>query len=302
MVVGLQSHAAAATLTIFHADSLSAYVSAVAEKFRATHPDLEVRREGSGSLDAIRKVSDLGKPCDLVITADARLLGEPHRGLAPWSVAFAGNSLGLLYTGTSAGADRIDQRNWYKVLLSNGVRYGHSNPERDPAGYWTLIAWQLAERFYHEPGLAAKLAASRSVAGIRPHNIDLIALLESGELDYYFGYASDARLGKLRFLALPDQINLSDPARAADYANAHVDVGTGERSKHITGAPIAYAVTMTSDPPNGEAAIEFLKLMFSAEGEGIARDSGLLAYPHPISTDPNAAMPPELRASLGNSR
>jgi molybdate/tungstate transport system substrate-binding protein len=283
-------------LRIFHADSLSAYVSALARVFNRAHPSVAVQREGSGSLDALRKVTDLHLPCDILIAADWRMLKTAHRGVAPWAVVFAGNSMGLLYTERSRAAARINAGNWWRVLLEPGVRYGHSNPERDPSGYWTLIVWQLAARYYRDPSLAERLAANCPPANIRPHNIDLIALLQSGDLDYYFGYASDARLGKLKFLPLPTAINLGEFSRAADYAQASVEVGAGADRKRIAGAPVAYAATMTANPPNRAAALEFMRLMLGEAGRKAAADAGLIAYPQPFGWNPASTMPPALRA------
>jgi molybdate/tungstate transport system substrate-binding protein len=282
-------------LRIFHADSLSAYVTALGRVFDREHPGVQVHSEGSGSLDALRKVTDLHLACDILITADWRMLKRPHRGVAPWAVVFAGNSMGLLYAARSRGAALINADNWWQVLLEPGVRYGHSNPERDPAGYWTLVVWQLAARYYHDPSLPERLAAHCPPANIRPHNIDLIALLQSGDLDYYFGYASDARLGKLKFLALPAAIDLGDISRASEYATAGVEVGQSAKRKRIVGAPVAYAATLTANPPNRAAAIEFLKLMLGEAGRKAAANAGLIAYPQPFAWDPDSRMPPVLR-------
>ncbi|MGH7815001.1 MAG: extracellular solute-binding protein [Candidatus Binataceae bacterium] len=296
MAAPVQAAGNSKVLRVFDADSLHGYVSDLATVFGATHPGIEIRPEGSGSLDAIRKVSDLHRRCDVLIAADWRLLTAPHRGLGGWAILFAGNSMGLLYTVNSKDAAAIDANNWYRVLLRPGVRYGHSNPARDPAGYWTLILWQLAGKYYHRPGLAARLAAQCPRANIRPHNIDLISLLESGDLDYYFGYSSDARLGPLKFLALPPEMNLGDLALRKDYSMASVEVGTGAERRKITGAPIAYGVTIPDDAPNRSGAIEFIKLMVSLGGRKLAAKNGLIQRRVALGDDPANRMPAELRA------
>jgi molybdate/tungstate transport system substrate-binding protein len=283
-------------VTVFHADSLKAYVAAIAKAYKGAHPGAQIQTEGSGSLDAIRKITDLHLPCDILISADWRLLQTPHPGIDHWAALFAGNSMGIVYTAHSKFAPEINASNWREVLARPGVHYGHSNPERDPAGYWTLIIWQLAARFYHEPELPAQLAAGCPRANIRPHNIDLIALLQSGELDYYFGYASDVRLGDLKFLELPPQINLSDIKLASDYAKASIEVGSGPNRKTITGAPVAYAATLTTNPPNREGALDFMRLMLGDTGRKAAQDAGLIAYPSELAWDPAHQMPPELRS------
>ncbi len=283
-------------LTIFHADSLGAYAGLLKREFEAAHPGVTVETEGTGSLDAIRRVTDLHLPCDIVITADWRLLKTTRAGLEPWVVVFAGNAMGLLYTAQSRRAGEIDSGNWYRELPANGVRYSHSNPERDPTGYWTLIVWQLAERYYHQPGLAQRLADGLPRSLIRPKSIDLISLLQSGELDYYFGYASDTRLGNLNFIALPPEIDLGDFSRAAGYAAASVEVGAGTTKKTIVGAPIAYGATLTSAPPDRADAIEFLELMLGPAGRKAAADSGLRRYDSPRFSDPAGRMPAPLHA------
>jgi molybdate/tungstate transport system substrate-binding protein len=283
-------------LTIFYASTLSGYVRELSRAFHSSHPSVEIRAEASGSLDAIRKVTDLHRNCDILLAADWRLLNRPLAGVAPWVAIFAGNAMAILYTPQSKYADAIDAQNWYRILMRPGVRDGHSDPARDPEGYWTLIVWQLAERYYGLPGLAAKLKAGCPLENTRPASVNLIALLQSGELDYYFGYASDARLAHLLVLALPAQINLSDFSQSARYASATVEIGSDDRRTRITGAPVAYGASLTSNPPNRKAAIAFLALMLGPEGRRAARQSGLVVYPRPFAVDPAGAMPPELRA------
>jgi molybdate/tungstate transport system substrate-binding protein len=293
------AHPAAAAeqrpLTIFYASTLSGYVRTLSRAFRASHPSVEIRAEASGSLDAIRKVTDLHRNCDILLAADWRLLNRPLAGVAPWVAIFAGNAMAILYTPQSKYADAIDAHNWYRIMMRPGVRYGHSDPARDPEGYWTLIVWQLAERYYDLPGLAAKLKAGCPLENTRPASVNLIGLLQSGELDYYFGYASDARLAHLLVLTLPVQIDLSDFSQSARYASASVEIGGDGRRTRITGAPVAYGATLTSNPPNRRAAIAFLALMLGPEGRRAARQSGLVVYRRPFTVDPTGAMPRELR-------
>lgn len=282
-------------LTIFYASTLSGYVRDLSREFMKAHPGVVVHGEASGSLDAIRKVTDLHLRCDILLSADWRLLDKPLRGVEPWVTVFAGNSMAILYTSHSRDADLITSKNWYKVLPRRGVRYGHSDPDRDPEGYWTLIVWKLAQHYYGKPGLAAKLRAGCPLANTRPASVNLISLLQSGQLDYYFGYASDTRLANLKVVRLPPEINLSDFSRAAEYAKASVEIGHGKHRRRIVGAPIAYGATMTSNPPNRAAAIEFLRLMFGAKGRQAAVRNGLIPYKQVYAVDPKGLMPEALK-------
>jgi molybdate/tungstate transport system substrate-binding protein len=290
------AQAADRAITIFYADSLTGYVDSLSRQFQASHRGVEIHGEALGSLDAIRRVTDLHQMCDIVISADWRLLAKLRHGIEPWVMIFAGNSIGILYGDGSRDANEITPHNWYEILTRPGVRVGHSNPERDPAGYWTLVMWQLAERYYRKPGLAARLDAACPRANIRPKAIDFTALVESGDIDYFFGYASDARRAGLKFLQLPLEINLGDIARASDYASAHVRIGTGANAREIVGAPIAYGATLASDAPGRTLAIEFLKAMADEPGERAAKLSGLIPYSPARSFDFGNKMPAELRA------
>jgi ABC-type molybdate transport system substrate-binding protein len=95
---------------------------------------------------------------------------------------------------------------------------------------------------------------------------------------------------------LPAQINLGDIALTSEYASASVEIGSGAHSRRIEGARIAYGVTLTSDPPNRGAAIDFLRLMATESGRAAAKRSGLVAYPQSFAVDPVGKMPPELKA------
>lgn len=286
-------------LTIFYASTLSGFVRELAREFNSAHPSVEVRAEASGSLDAIRKVTDLHRRCDILLSADWRLLDRPIPGVAPWTAIFAGNAMAILYTERSKHAGEITAANWPQILLRSGVRYGHSDPNRDPEGYWTLILWRLAERYYRAPGLASRLEAGCPPENIRPASVNLIALLQSGDLDYYFGYASDVRLGRLKALALPPEVNLSDFRKRSEYAAATARIRGAAGAETISGAPIAYGAAMTADPPNRGAALDFLRLVLGAEGRKAARRNGLIAYPKALAIDRKAAMPPALKRLTG---
>ena len=94
--------------------------------------------------------------------------------------------------------------------------------------------FRLAERFYKSRGLAAALLAHAPEQNIRPNAAELAALLASGELDYIYDYQSVAESNGFRFIALPPQIDLGDPARAAEYATVSMQVrgvGPGHDSR-----------------------------------------------------------------------
>ena len=114
------------------------------------------------------------------------MLLEPK--FTTWYARFARNRLVVAYSPRSRFADQLRTGTWWRVLTSPGVEVGRSDPDRDPSGYRALIAMQLAEWHYGEPGLAVRLERAAAGRNIRPKEADLVALLETGELDAHGPY------------------------------------------------------------------------------------------------------------------
>lgn len=274
-------------LTVFNAGSLAAPFHEALNEFKRRNPGIDPRQESSGSLEAARKLSELGKIPDLLGVADSAVIPSiliPAQ--ATWFVTFARNSMVLIYTERSVGAREIDPTNWYQVLQRPGVRTGRSDPSLDPNGYRTLFVTQLAERHYREPGLAAKLLAALSPRYMRPKEADLVALVQAGELDYAFSYRSIAITTGLRMVDLPEDVDLSDPARAAEYATATIKIPgatrAGADSVVVRGAPIVYAFTIPTRAPNAPAGIAFARFLLSADGQAVFRKLGFLTIEKPM--------------------
>ena len=84
--------AVAGPLVVFNAGSLAKPFSDLLRAFVAAHPDVEPAQENSGSLEAARKLTELGKIPDVIAVADygvfPKLLMPRH---ATWYVTFATN-------------------------------------------------------------------------------------------------------------------------------------------------------------------------------------------------------------------
>jgi molybdate/tungstate transport system substrate-binding protein len=245
----------------------------------------------------VRRVTELGKRADVLAVADFEVLPAlivPKH--ARWYVVFARNRLVLAHRLDSKGAADLARMPWYEVLLRPGVEQGHSDPDADPAGYRTLLAWQLAERHYKIPGLAKKLDAAVPAKNVRPKSVELVALLQAGELDYAWAYASVAEEARLAMQTLPPEVDLGDPARAALYATVSVEVAgnTPGTKRTVRGLPILYALTIPNDAPNPDAAIAFVEFLLGDEGRAALRAAHLTVVEPAQASDP-AALPPPLR-------
>jgi molybdate/tungstate transport system substrate-binding protein len=256
-------------LVIFHAGSLSVPLKTIEKNFEQMHPGLDIQCEPSGSSKAARKVSDLKKPCDIMASADYKVIDKLLiPAYADWNVRFATNQLVLCYTDKSKYAGEVNTDNWYEILARKGVVWGHSDPNLDPCGYRALMVLQLAEKHYKIAGLNDRLIANRPMQNVRPKSVQLISLLQTGNMDYAWEYLSVAVQHNLKYVILPDQINLGNYQYDNLYAGAVVRV-TGKKPgtfMDIKGKSCTYGITLIKDAPNREAAVAFLAYLLDPNG------------------------------------
>jgi molybdate/tungstate transport system substrate-binding protein len=188
---------------------------------------------------------------------------------ADWNLRFAANEMVIAYRSDSRLAEKINADNWYEILLREDITFGRSDPNLDPCGYRSLLTVKLAEKFYNQPGLFARISA-KDHKYVRPKETDLLALLEIGELDYIFMYKSVTQQHKLEMLALPDQINLKKAQLSDYYKTASLRITGKTKGSLITKAatPIVYGVTMPKSAPNPVLAEAFLQFLLDRDRGG----------------------------------
>lgn len=300
------------TLTIYYAGSLAVPFSEVKAEFEASHPNVEVLCESGGSATMINKaitVAEAGEtPPDIIASADYKLIPDRlyEDGYADWYIAFARNEMVLCYRDGAPGSEDINSsRTWYDVLRNDPVSYGHSNPDDDPCGYRTLLVVQLAQRYYYDEAAEFGLTPDPNADGlydalipgnehdrgrvggskevVRSKSVELIAGIQSGDLDYAFEYRSVAAQHSLNFIELDDAINLGSLGMIGGtnityeefYQEASVEIenepGVYETEK---GEPIVYGITILKNARNKDLAAEFVALLLSQEGQDAMEASG----------------------------
>jgi molybdate/tungstate transport system substrate-binding protein len=268
----------------------------VTKEFNKLYPDIKVETEAAGSATAIRKVTELGKKADIIASADYTLIPQllfPE--YVEWYITFAGNRMVIAYTDSSQFEDEINGDNWYEILQRDGVNYGRSDPNQDPCGYRTLMVWQLAEAHYSASGLYDKLYEAEGDV-MRPKSVELIALLESGDLDYAFEYSSVAAQHNLNYVILPTEINLSSEEFNDFYITAQVEISGNKPGETIVkkGKSIVYGVTIPNNFPRREIAIAWVNFLLSPEGMAIMDANGQPPI-IPAVTNDKSKLPDELR-------
>jgi molybdate/tungstate transport system substrate-binding protein len=293
------------TLIIYHAGSLAEPLAAMEAAFEAEHTNVDVLRQSGGSAamisQAITEIEAGEAPPDIIASADYMLI--PNRlyeaGYANWTIIFARNTVVLCYRdGAPFAADIASgDRTWYDVLRNENVTWGHSNPDDDPCGYRTLMVFQLAQKYYYDEAETFGLTPDPNADGlydacipgsdeergrvsegketVRSTSVELVALLQSGDLDYAFEYESVAMQHGLNYFNLDDAINLgqageigsSGVSYADFYKEASVELQTSPGVySTTTGAAVIYGITIMKDAPNRDLAVEFIQLLLSETG------------------------------------
>jgi len=256
------------TLIIFHAGSLSVPLKQMKEEFKKENPNAEILLESAGSVKCARKITDLNKECDIMASADYTIIDEM---LIPdytsWNIKFASNEMAIVYHAESKYANEINAQNWHEILLKDDVIFGRSDPDSDPCGYRAVLTTQLAEQYYNYPDLSEKIIA-KNQEYIRPKEVDLLALLESNVIDYLFLYRSVAQQHGLKYVVLPDSINLKNPGLHDFYKTASTEIVGKEPGTTITkkGQPMVYGITILDDAPNRQLALKFVDFILSEDG------------------------------------
>jgi molybdate/tungstate transport system substrate-binding protein len=292
-------------LVVFAAGSLIKPFDDLEKAFEARYPDIDVQSEYHGSIQVIRHATELHEKIDVVATADQSLIpllmyqvNDPDtvKPYASWYLRFATNRLGVAYTAQSKYADEINAGNWTDIITRPDVKVGISDPRFDAAGYRSLMVFKLAEDNNGIKGLFNQMfdgqfryplkvnegggmslirvpevleSSSDAHVVIRGSSIQLLALLESGDLDYAFEYESVIRQHDLKLLALPDELNLGDAAQNAQYGKVTVVLDFKRFASvkpEFTGEQIGYGITIPSNAPHTKEAEQYIAFLFSPEG------------------------------------
>lgn len=283
-------------IRIVAAGSLLLPFEEIEERFEDKNRDLDLLVEGHGSIQAIRQVTDLNRPFDVVAVADESLIPllmykpipDSSNNWSEIAIPFGKTEMVLVFTNQSKYANKISSDNWFEILTKPDVRFGAANPVLDAAGYRSIMVLALADNYYgrndilnkvfssqfspsltvHKDGnntriiLPDVMKTSGQKVSIRDGSIFLLSLLKTGGIDYAFEYKCVAEGAHLPYISLPDEINLGNAGYGDYYRNAIVDLNFKRFSSinlSRVGLPIVYAATIPSNAAHPDEATAFIK-------------------------------------------
>jgi molybdate/tungstate transport system substrate-binding protein len=305
---GAGNQSAKTPLVVFGAGSLIIPFGDIEKAFEAKYPNIDVRAEYHGSIQVMRHATELHEPIDVVATADASLIPmlmyatnmpETDQPYANWYIRFASNHLALAYKADSKYADEINAGNWMEVVARPDVKTGIADPRFDASGYRALMAYALSEIANKNYGLFGPMfdrqftfpvsifrgdemttitvpeileTKPNSHVVLRGASIELIALLESGDLDYAFEYESVIQQHGLKMINLPAEVNLGEQDYAEFYKQVQVNLDFQRFATvkpQFRGERIGYGITIPASAPHPNEAAQFIAFLLSPEGRSL---------------------------------
>ena len=186
----------------------------------------DARVEAHGSVACRRLLRDGLRDPDAVALADSRLF----EGVAERVTCFATNALVVAVEESLAG----EHDDWRALLADPDLALGRTDPERDPLGYRTVMALELADQ------LDAESVLDRTT--VHPET-GLLRTLEAGGIDAAFAYRNMAVEHGLPYVSLPDRFDFSTPELADEYAAVAFDLD----EETVVGSPIRYAASARTE-------------------------------------------------------
>jgi ABC-type molybdate transport system substrate-binding protein len=239
-------------LIIYRAGSLTPAFTPLVAAFTC-QTGIQVKDVALGSVDAARQITAGGRACDLYAPADDSdidLFMKPA-GYATYTIVFARGKMVLASSARSIANKKL------------------------PA----------VEAYYHVPNLYNSLLEHVVIAGPAPPGSPF-----RDRFDFQLMYEHSARAmasadSDVRYVDLPDEINMSDPTKAAYYAqHARVvlpGLGTPASAQTVAvpGTRVSWGITVMKTAPNRDNAIKSLQLLLSRTGTAMLMEHG----PTPLS-------------------
>ena len=229
----------------------------------------------------------------------------------------------LAYSPKGRLAGKVTAANWWRLLSDRNVRLGIADPRFDAAGYRALMVLQLAEWLYHQPTLVEQLTLGQFAPAITTEHvgngevihvpelldttggsrvvmrgaaIELLPLLQSGDIDCAFVYENVARQQGLSYVELPPQVDLGSSRYAGLYRKVTVKIDLRRFATVIPdfkGGVITYALTIPTNAPDAAEAQRFLTYLLGPAGR-----AALLADRQPVLVPARAQGYANLPAAL----
>jgi molybdate/tungstate transport system substrate-binding protein len=268
---------AAEPIRITYAGSMGVVMDKFLGPAFAAREQLEYQGQGQGAYGMARLLASKKIVADVFVSVNPGPMDIlKQAGLVDAAVPVASTRMVIAYNLRSAYAEQLKSGAWWKVLQTPGLRFGRTDPAVDPQGQNIIFTLMLAEKYYQQPGLAnAVLGPVENPQQVFGEG-SLLTRLQAGQLDATSGYESATISAKLPYVALPDQINLSNPSYARDWSDTvsfAIRTRAGADETVHPQALVFYAAVL-KNAQSPAAAQRFVEFLQSTDGQALFRQNG----------------------------
>jgi molybdate/tungstate transport system substrate-binding protein len=286
------------SIKVLHAGSITDLVQNGLAPALKAEKGITVLNERGNSVFLANSIKDNSKVGDIFMSADAAvnytLMNNSNGNWVKWFVIFGRNSVVLAYSPKSKYVNDFEKAKqgeipWCEVLLKPDIKFVRDNPDLDPLGYYGLFVSALAQDYYKIPNLKERILGNDT----NPQQVvnTSVSMLANGEVDAMFMYQTGAAAANVPYIILPDEINLSNPNYASNYAKASYTTNKGQT---FYGAPINFSATILEGIKNQEAAISFIEYLLSPKGQEIIKNHNFIPSPILVGGD-RTAVPSQIK-------
>ena len=246
--------ATAASIEVFHADSLAGPMQQLKKAFEEKNQGVTVNLTSGVSRQLAERILK-GDTCDVFAPSSPAVVDEDlmnkkiagsGKEAASWYVIFSANEMAVITAkGNPLGIRQVAD------LAKPAVRFVRVTGEKDLATNRTIEFLKKAAALEGNPELAQKIIDGAVVDASKHNSVpDTVRAVREGKANAGVVYYSAAVAAKndLDIVRFPASVNLSDA--------------------------IQNAATVPGTAKNGKDALEFVKFILSAEGQSILKETG----------------------------
>ncbi len=237
--------------------------------------------EGKGSVQVSNLIKDGFRTPDVFVSAGTipmmRLMNTTPP-VVDWLLKFGSAEIVIAYSPNSPHFGdlervRMGEIPWYDVVSQDGFKFGRTDPELDPKGYYGIITAELANSYYNDSSIKNRIfGEDRNPKQMFPEET-LKTVLETGSLDAVIAYKHEAISRGLPYITLPKEINLGDPTYSDFYKRANYTLQADQKT--IYGELVDFSITMPKTVKNTDGAISFVNFVISKNGSQLLKSQGL---------------------------
>ena len=309
------SSSSSSALILYSADAYVNESTVLANSFSSA-TGIQVAPPKSAGSSALGQQIAEGNPVSVFISVSKTAIENStlKSEYSGWGIAFAADQMGIAYsnltTTNTAAKTVIDSFNkaastnttsawfdFYSNLTSGAVKVGVSNPNEDPAGYRAWIVLQAAGQAYANNAsyfVDRMLSNGGNVTGASA--ADLVAPLQSGNIQFLFIYKSDVVASGLNLLQLPSEVNLGSQSYNSFYEQFSYNT-TGGLEK---GGAIVLWITVPKDSTNYNESVRFVAYVVQNYKTLLSPYGLVYITPAKIYNDTDGVIPTLLETMLSN--